>query len=191
MRLIIGISGGSGAIYALGLLQTLKLLGIEIHLVMTKMGEDVVKYECGLDKNDLMEFAKQIYSHDDLYAPIASGTFRTEGMVIIPCSMKTLAAVANGYSDNLLSRSADVVLKERRKLVVVPRETPLSTIHLKNMLELSKAGAVIMPAAPGFYTHPQSISDMVAIMTGKVLDAFDIDHDLIERWGEKGKVGER
>ena len=191
MRLIIGISGGSGAIYAVGLLQVLKLLGVETHLVMTRMGEDVVKYECGLDRGDLMEFVKQSYSYDDLYAPIASGTFKTDGMVVIPCSMKTLAAIANGYSDNLLSRSADVVLKEGRKLVVVPRETPLSAIHLQNMLALSKAGAVIMPAAPGFYTHPQSISDIVSIMTSKVLDAFNIDHDLVDRWGEAGKVGER
>lgn len=185
MRLVIGISGGSGAIYAVGLLQALRQLGIETHLVMSKMGEKVLTHECGYAREDMLRMADYLYEAEDLFAPTASGTFKTDGMVIVPCSMKTLAAIANGYSDSLLTRSADVIMKEGRKLVVVPRETPLSQIHLENMLKLSRTGVTIMPASPGFYNHPESITDIVGAMVGKILDAFSIEHSLSVRWGEE------
>ncbi len=185
MRLVIGISGGSGAIYAVGLLQALRQLGIETHLVMSGMGEKVMVHECGYERADMLKMADYLYEAEDLFAPTASGTFKTDGMVIVPCSMKTMAAIANGYSDSLLTRSADVIMKEGRKLVIVPRETPLNQIHLENMLKLSRAGVTIMPASPGFYNHPESIADIVGAMVGKILDAFSIEHSLSARWGEE------
>ena len=184
MRLIVGITGGSGAIYSMGLLQALKQLDIEVHLVMSHMGERVLEHECGFTRQDLSQYADYIYDSSDLFAPIASGTFKTDGMIIVPCSMKTLAAIASGYSDSLVTRSADVILKENRKLLIVPRETPLNQIHLENMLRLTKMGVAVMPASPGFYNHPQSISDIVSGMVGKMLDAFNIEHSLVQRWGE-------
>ena len=184
MRLVIGVSGGSGAIYAVGLLQALKQLGIETHLVMSKMGEAVVNHECSFTRQDISGMVDHFYESSDLFAPIASGTFKTDGMIIVPCSMKTLAAIATGYSDSLLTRSADVVLKEGRKLVIVPRETPYNQIHLENMLKLSKMGVTIMPASPGFYNHPDTITDIVSAMVSKILDAFSIEHTLVARWGE-------
>lgn len=183
MKIIVGMTGGSGAIYGVALLQALKELGVETHLVMSQMGEKVLTHECGFGREDIAAFADYFYEAHDLFAPIASGTFKTDGMVIVPCSMKTLAAVASGYSDSLLTRSADVIIKESRKLVIVPRETPLSPIHLENMLRLSKMGVTIMPASPGFYHHPQSTADIVGGMVGKILDAFHIDHELTQRWG--------
>lgn len=184
MKLIVGISGGSGAVYAVALMHALKELNIEIHLVMSHMGEQVLKHECDFSEEDIKGYTDYIYKSEDLFAPIASGTFKTDGMIIVPCSMKTLAAVAAGYSDNLLTRSADVILKEGRKLLIVPRETPYNQIHLENMLRLSKMGVVVMPASPGFYNHPHTVSDIVAAMVGKILDSFNIEHNLAIRWGE-------
>lgn len=184
MKLIVAITGGSGSIYGVCLLKTLHQMNIETHLVISKMGEDVIYHECGIEKEELKEYCTHYHDIKDLHAPIASGSFKTHGMIIIPCSMKTLASVANGYSDNLISRSADVMIKEGRKLVIVPRETPLSQIHLENMLKLSKMGVRIVPASPGFYHHPESITDLVSIMVGKVLDLFDLEHNLFRRWGE-------
>ncbi|MFZ5354820.1 MAG: UbiX family flavin prenyltransferase [Bacillota bacterium] len=184
MKIIVGITGGSGAIYSVALLQAMKQLGIEAHLVMSHMGEKVLEHECGFTREEISPYTSRIYDNKNLFAPIASGTFKTDGMIIVPCSMKTLAAVAAGYSDGLLTRSADVTLKEGRKLVIVPRETPLSQIHLENMLKLSRMGVTIMPASPGFYNHPQSIADIVGSMTGKMLDAFNIEHNISGRWGE-------
>ncbi|WP_026476201.1 UbiX family flavin prenyltransferase [Alkaliphilus transvaalensis] len=184
MRIIVGLSGGSCAIYGVGLLKVLQDLNIETHLVVSTMGEYVAKHECGMDLQELKSLATYFHDNKDLAAPIASGSFKTDGMVIVPCSMKTLAAVANGMSDNLLTRAADVVIKERRRLVVVPRETPLSVIHLENMLKLAKMGVTVMPAAPGFYHQPESITDLVSIMVGRTLDQLDIEHNLFKRWGE-------
>jgi flavin prenyltransferase len=184
MRLVVGITGASGSIYGVCLLKSLHQLGIETHLIISKMGERVVEHECGLKLEDLKVYCHSIHDIDDMFAPVASGSYKTQGMIIIPCSMKTLGAISNGYSDNLIARSADVTLKEGRKLVIVPRETPLSQIHLENLLKLSRMGAKVLPASPGFYHHPQSIADLVAIMVGKTLDMFDIDHNLYQRWGE-------
>ena len=185
MKIIVGISGGSGAIYGVALLQALKQLGVETHLVVSKMGEYVLQHECGMNLQELESMVAVRYEATDLAASISSGSFKTDGMVIVPCSMRSLAAVANGISDNLLTRAADVVLKEQRKLVMVARETPLSVIHLENMLKLARMGAVIMPASPGFYHQPETLEDIVAIMVGRTLDQLGIDHQLVRPWGEK------
>ncbi|SCZ04638.1 4-hydroxy-3-polyprenylbenzoate decarboxylase [Alkaliphilus peptidifermentans DSM 18978] len=180
-----GVTGGSCAIYGVGLLKVLQQLNIETHLVVSKMGEYVVNHECGMDLAELKSLATVYHDNNDLAAPIASGSFKTDGMIIIPCSMRTLAAVAHGMSDNLLTRAADVVVKEGRKLVIVPRETPLSVIHLENMLKLARIGVKILPAAPGFYHQPESIEEIVSIMVGRALDQLDVEHNLFKRWGEK------
>lgn len=182
MKLIVGISGGSGAIYGIALLEALKRLGVETHLVVSSMGEYVVKHECEIELSELIGMASFYYDNMDLAAAISSGSFKTDGMVIIPCSMKTLSSVANGFSDNLLSRAADVIIKERRKLVIVARETPLSSIHLENMLKLSKIGVTIMPPSPGFYNNPQGISDIVSGIVGRVIDQFGIENEIAKRW---------
>lgn len=184
MKIIVGISGGSGAIYALGILQGLKELNIETHLVVSNMGEYVVNHECGVSLDELKKMASFYYENYDLAAPIASGSFKTDGMIIVPCSMKTLASITMGYSDSLLTRAADVCIKDRRRLVILPRETPLSSIHLENMLKLSNLGVSIMPPTPGFYNHPQNISDIVTSIVGRALDQLDIEHSLLQRWGE-------
>lgn len=184
MRVVVGISGGSGAIYALGLLKVLKELGVETHLVVSTTGDYVTEHECGVSLNELKTFADYYHDNKDLAASIASGSFLMDAMVIVPCSMKTVAAVANGLSDNLLTRAADVTIKENRKLIVVPRETPLSSIHLENMLKLSKIGVTVLPASPPFYDKPESISDIVRSIVARILDQLKIEHNLINRWGE-------
>ncbi|MTI68540.1 MAG: UbiX family flavin prenyltransferase, partial [Firmicutes bacterium] len=157
---------------------------IETHLVVSSMGEYVVEHECGIDISELKELATYYYDNKDLAANISSGSFKVDGMVIVPSSMKTVSAVSMGYSDNLLSRAADVTIKEKRKLVIVPRETPLSSIHLENMLKLSKMGVTIMPPTPGFYNHPETISDIVSSIVGRILDQFNIEHSISKRWGD-------
>lgn len=184
MRIIVGISGGSGAIYALGILEALKGLNIETHLVVSNMGEYVINHECGITLDDVKKMASYYYENYDLASKVASGSFKTDGMIIVPCSMKTLAGIAMGYSDSLLTRAADVCIKDKRKLVILPRETPLSSIHLENMLKLSNLGVIIMPPTPGFYNHPQDLSDIVTSIVGRSLDVLGIEHDLIKRWGE-------
>jgi 4-hydroxy-3-polyprenylbenzoate decarboxylase len=189
MKIIVGVSGGSCAIYGVALLQVLKQLNIETHLVVSTMGEYVVQHECGMTMEELKQLATVTHDNKDLAAPISSGSFKTDGMIIIPCSMRTLAAVANGLSDNLLTRAADVTVKENRKLVVVPRETPLSVIHLENMLKLARIGVTVLPASPGFYNHPESLEDIVAIMVGRALDQMGIEHQLFRRWGASESGG--
>lgn len=182
MKIVVGITGGSGAIYAITLLKALKEQNIETHLVVSTMGEYIVHHECNIKLEELKQLATVYHDNKDLTASIASGSFKTDGMIIVPCSMKTLAAISNGYSDGLLTRSADVVIKENRKLVIVPRETPLSPIHLENMLKLSKLGIRILPPTPGFYSKPESINDLVNQIVGRILDQFDIEHNLLTRW---------
>jgi len=184
MRVIVGISGGSGGIYGLALLKVLQELNIETHLVVTTMGEYVVEHECGVTLEELKGLATYYHDNKNFAAPIASGSFKTDAMVIIPSSMKTVASIAHGMSDNLLTRAADVIIKEKRKLVIVPRETPLSTIHLENMLKLAQAGATILPPTPGFYNHPETIGDIVGSIIGRVLDQLGIEHNIAKRWGE-------
>lgn len=182
MKVVVGISGASGIIYGLRLLQALKELGVETHLIVTDSAMKVAKIEHAIGKEEIIRLADKYYDINDLSAPVASGSFMHEGMVIVPCSMKTLAGLANGYADNLLLRAADVSLKERRKLILVPRETPLNIIHMRNMLILAKAGAVILPAMPAFYNKPKTIEDIVNNLVGRILDHLGLAHNICKRW---------
>ena len=182
MKIVVGISGGSGAIYGVSLLKALKELNIETHLVVTTMGEYVMNHECGVSLGDLKDLATHYHDNKNFAAPIASGSFKVDKTIILPCSMKTLASVANGFSESLLSRACDVAIKEGRKLILVPRETPLSPIHLENMLKLSRIGVTIFPPSPGFYSHPETLEDIVVNMTGRLLDLLDIENNLLNRW---------
>lgn len=184
MRLVVGITGGSCAIYGVALLKALEQLNIETHLVVSKMGQYVAEHECGILLEELKSMAGYYHDNCNLAAPIASGSFRADGMIIAPCSMNTLGAIANGISNNLVTRAADVTMKEGRKLILLPRETPLNVIHLENMLKLARIGVKIMPAAPGFYHQPQTIGELVNIMVGRMLDQLGIEHQLSKRWGE-------
>ena len=179
-RLIVGISGASGAPLAVTLLKALKATDIETHVIVTHGGELTIRQECGPDC--LEGLADVLYDNRDIGAAPASGSFQTMGMIVIPCSMKTAAGIHSGYSDNLLLRAADVTLKERRKLVLVARETPLSTIHLRNLYELSQMGAVILPPMLSFYQKPDSVEEMTCHIVGKVLDQFGIDTPGFHRW---------
>jgi flavin prenyltransferase len=182
-KLVIGISGASGAIYGIRPLEILKLLRIETHVIVSQWGLKNIEIETGKKLDYISSLCTKLYSNDSLAAPVSSGSFLHSGMIIVPCSMKTLASIGNGQDDTLISRAAGVTLKESRRLVVVPRETPLSRIHLTNMLKLAEAGAVILPAMPGFYQKPISINDIIDHLVGKILDQFGIDHDLSVRWG--------
>ncbi|MCS7462469.1 UbiX family flavin prenyltransferase [Paenibacillus doosanensis] len=190
---VVGITGASGAAYGVRLCRFLLARGLNIHLLITDAGWRVLKEELGWDaarRKEMLEKHFGGYSGGYVYNPIqdigastASGSFRTSGMVIIPCSMGTLSGIAHGASDNLLERTADVMLKEGRPLIIVPRETPLHAIHLENMLKLARMGVRIIPAMPAFYQGPQSMDDMVDFMVGKVLDSMDVEHELYKRWG--------
>ena len=184
MRIIVGVTGASGALYGYSLIRYLAHTGIEVHAVYTPMGEKVLHYECGLGLDEVRKYAC-LHANDDLFSSIASGSFKTKGMVVVPCSMHTLGYLANGGGEDLLTRAADVTLKERRNLVIVPREAPVNAIHLGNMLKLVQSGAVILPASPAFYHHPQTMSDLIAFVLGKIMDSLDIDHQLFKRWGER------
>lgn len=179
-RLIVGISGASGAPLAIALLKALKETDVETHVVVTKGGEMTLRQECGIGLENIP--ADILYANGNIGAAIASGSYRTVGMIVVPCSMKTVAGIHSGYSDNLLLRAADVTLKERRKLVLVARECPLSTIHLRNMYELSQMGAVILPPMLSYYNHPQSVEDATNHIVGKILDQFDMDTSCFRRW---------
>lgn len=170
--------------YAYTLIRALHQLEIETHLIATEMGEKVMQFECGVKMDELKEYAT-IHSNQNLFAAVASGSFKIDGMVIVPCSMNTLGAIANGVGDTLLSRAASVVLKENRKFIIVPREAPFNLIHLRNMTLLAESGACIMPASPGFYHKPTEIWELANFMVARILDMLDIDHELLERWGEK------
>jgi 4-hydroxy-3-polyprenylbenzoate decarboxylase len=183
MRLVVAVTGASGSIYAKNFLEAAKSQGIETHLIVTEAGKTVARHELG-DVEQLTDLADFTYDPQDLEAPLASGSFRVDGMVIVPATMKTVAALAHGYNSNLVTRAADVHLKERRPLVVVPRETPLHAVHLENMAQLSRLGAVILPAMPGFYHHPESINDLASFISGKILDQLGVPNNLYRRWGE-------
>ncbi|MCC8194989.1 MAG: UbiX family flavin prenyltransferase [Deltaproteobacteria bacterium] len=182
MRIIVGITGASGAVYGVALLRALASLGHEVHCTVSAYGWKVLEHECSLAEKDIRPLVARLHPVADLAAPIASGAFRADAMAIAPCSMRTLAAVAGGLADNLVCRSADVMLKERRNLVLAVRETPLSPIHLENMLKLSRSGAAIVPACPAFYHHPATIDDLVAAYTGRLLDCLRVANDLAPRW---------
>lgn len=188
-RLIVGISGASGAIYGVRLLEALRGTGVETHLVMTKSAEVTLAHETDLKVKDVHARADVVYPIADIGAAISSGSFRTLGMVVAPCSIRSLAEIAYGTTSHLLTRAADVVLKERRRLVLLVRETPLHTGHLRAMTQASEIGAIVMPPVPAFYTRPGSVDDIVDHTVGRVLDLFEIDNDLIRRWGEAGGSG--
>jgi 4-hydroxy-3-polyprenylbenzoate decarboxylase len=182
-KLIVGISGSSGALLGIKLLEFLWSADYETHLIITSTAEKIIEHETEFKVKDVKKLAYKVHDNSDFFAPIASGSFKTEGMVVIPCSMKTLAGIATGYTDNLLLRSADVCLKEKRKLVLVTRETPLSLIHIENMAKVTRAGAVVLPPMLSFYAKPKKIEDMVNHVLGKVLDILEIENKLFERWG--------
>ena len=183
MRLVVAITGSSGVIYGIKLLESLKNLNIETHLIISEWGQKTIKIETNISTDYVKSLPTQTYNNDNMAASISSGSFRTDGMIIIPCSMKTLSSIANGFDDSLISRAAGVCIKESRKLVIVPRETPLSKIHLENMMKLSELGIIILPAMPGFYFRPTNMDDLLYHIVGKVLDQFHIMHSLFKRWG--------
>lgn len=187
MKLVVAVTGATGAIYAVRLLEALKTKEVEVHLVLSHWARETMRFETGLDEENLRQLAAHYYPENDLTAPLASGSFQHQGMVIVPCSMKTLAGIAHGYAANLIIRAADVTLKEGRKLILVPRETPLHAIHLENMLTLARLGAVIMPPMPAFYYHPRNIDDLVNHLVGRILDQLGLEFELATRWcgGEK------
>jgi 4-hydroxy-3-polyprenylbenzoate decarboxylase len=182
MRIIVGITGASGAIFGVRLLEALRKAGVETHLVISKWGARTLAHETVYSFEQVQAMASVCHNPNDQGAVISSGSFATDGMIIAPCSVRTLAAIAQGVGDNLVHRAADVVLKERRKLVLMVRESPLHEIHLENMLRLTRMGAVVMPPMPAFYNHPQSLDDMVNHLVMRALDQFGITLDLMKRW---------
>jgi len=182
LRLVVAVTGASGVVYGKRFLEALREKKVEIHLIVSKAAEKVIEHELETGVRDLERLATHVYDVDDLASPLTSGSFKTDGMIIIPCSMKTLAGIAHGFADNLILRAADVALKEKRRLVVVPRETPLSVVHLRNMLEAARLGVFVVPAMPAFYPEPKKIDDLVDFVVGKVLDCLGIEHRLFKRW---------
>lgn len=195
-RIVLAITGASGSIYGIRTLKALMRANVEAHVCVSESGRTVLMHECGWDGHDLEgylasecldqhpESVLHVHPESDFFAPPASGSFMHSGMIIVPCSMKTLAAVSNGMAGNLIQRSADVCLKERRPLIMVVRETPLSLIHIENMRMLSLAGAVIMPASPSFYSFPSSIDDLVDTLVSRILDHLGIENTVSLRWGD-------
>lgn len=182
MEIVVGISGASGVQYGIRLLQALQEKGCITHLVITDSARKIMEIETDFQPEDVERLASHVYAPRDFAAPIASGSHLIDAMVVIPCSMGTLSGIACGSSDTLITRSADVCLKEKRRLVLVPRETPLSLIQLRNMVAASEAGAVILPACPAFYSQPRSLDELVDVLVGRVLDLLGIENDLYKRW---------
>ena len=185
--IVVGITGASGVIYGVRILEVLSKLGVETHLIIAQAGLKNLEIETSHNINGLKSMASHVYDEGDLSASLASGSFRVDGMVIAPCSIKTLSAIANSYSHNLLVRAADVMLKERRRLVLLVRETPLHEGHLELMLKVTRMGGIIMPPLPAFYHHPSTIEDLINQTIGKVLDLFFVDAKLFKRWGAESK----
>ena len=189
-RLIVGISGATGAVFGVRLLQVLQSSEVETHLVVSKWGARTLIHETPYSLEKVHQMARRSYSSNDEGAAVSSGSFLTRGMVVCPCSVRSLAAIAQGHGDNLIHRAADVILKERRKLVLVVRETPLNDVHLENMLKLSRMGAVIFPPVPAFYNHPQTIDNIIDHTVMRILDQFDIHLPSLKRWDGRMSVGE-
>ena len=183
MRLVVAVTGATGSVYAVRLLQALQATETEVHLILSMWAKETLRLETSYTEADLHALAARSYEASDLAAPLSSGSYLHQGMVVIPCSMKTMAAIAHGYDDNLIARAADVTIKEGRSLIVVPRETPINASHLENMQALSRMGVVIMPPMPAFYSHPRTIDDLINQFIGRVLDRLGVQHDLAERWG--------
>ena len=187
-RLIIGITGASGAAYGLAALKALRSENVETHLVISRSGQITAAHELGLKFSELTALADVVYKIDDIAAAISSGSFKTMGMLVAPCSIRSLSEIASGVTTSLLSRAADVVLKERRKLVLMVRETPLHLGHLRTMAQATEMGAIIMPPVPAFYTRPASIDDIVNHSVGRALDLFGLNSQLVSRWGEDAGI---
>jgi len=190
-RVILGVTGASGSAYARRALEALAAAGVETHLVISKAGEMTIRYELGLSAREFAEPAAARYAVADVGAPISSGSFITEGMLIAPCSVKTMSEIATGVTGGLISRAADVVLKERRRLIVMVRETPLHLGHLRTMTQLAEMGAIIAPPLPAFYAEPQTVDDIVNHSVGRALDLLGVDTALAKRWGEDLEKGRR
>jgi flavin prenyltransferase len=187
VKLIVGLTGATGTIYGVRLLERLRELDVETHLVISRWGARTLAHETAYSREQVESLASAVYPPGDMGAAISSGSFKTDGMIIAPCSAKTLAAIAHGFGDNLIHRAADVILKERRRLMLAVREAPLSEIHLENMLKLSRMGAVILPPVPAFYNHPRTIDDVVDHTVARMLDAFGLEVRGAIRWaGEMG-----
>jgi 4-hydroxy-3-polyprenylbenzoate decarboxylase len=182
-RIIVGISGASGVIYGIRMLEVLQGK-LESHLILSDAGREIIAMETPYEISAIEEMASYVHPIDDLAATISSGSYKTDGMVIIPCSIKSLSAVANSYNDNLMTRAADVTLKERRRLVLVVRECPLHAGHLELMLRVSHRGGIVFPPVPAFYHKPESLDEIVDQTVGKIMDLFEIEHSLFQRWGE-------
>jgi 4-hydroxy-3-polyprenylbenzoate decarboxylase len=189
MVLIIGITGASGVVYGIRLLEVLSSMKeVETHLVISEAGETNINYETNRKADDIKALADFSYDINNVGTRLASGSFKTDGMIVVPCTVKTMSALANSYAENLLTRAGDVTLKERRKLVLLVRETPLNLVHIRNMEILTEMGAIIMPPVPSFYHRPRTIQDIVDHTVGKILDIFNIEHNLFQRWsGLRGK----
>lgn len=185
MRLIVAVTGASGVVYSKRLLEVLKEKNIEVHLVISKASEKLIEHELETTREEFEQMVNHTYHEDDFFSPLASGSFITDGMIVIPCSTKTMAGIAHGYSENLILRAADVTLKEGRKLILVPRETPLNAVHLRNQLDLAMQRVVILPAMPAFYHKPKKIDGLIDFIVGKILDSIGIRHNLFERWSKK------
>lgn len=183
MNLVVGITGSTGVVYGVRALQVLKECGVKTHLVLTEWAKKCLAMETDYKLDDVKALATEYSDDVNLASGISSGTHKTDGMLVIPCSMKTLSGIANGYDETLVARAAGVTMKESRKLVLVPRETPLTAISLENMLKLARLGVVILPPVPGFYTRPKSIAELVDHTVGKCLDQFEVEHNLYKRWG--------
>ena len=182
-RIVVGISGASGIPIAVHLLKAMRdMPGLETHLVISEGAGRTVSEETDLTVEEIAAFADCVYESSDPGAPVASGSFRTDGMIVVPCSMKTLAGIACGYADNLLLRAADVTLKERRRLVLVTRETPLNLIHIENMERVTRAGAIVLPPVPAFYTKPETVDDILRGFTGRILECFGLEYPEYRRW---------
>ena len=181
-RMIVGISGASGAIYGKRILEVLRDLGIETHLIMSRAAQITIAAEADFTRQDLEALATTTHSNKDIGAVCSSGSYKTLGMIVAPCSVKTMAEIATGTTDNLLSRAADVVLKERRRLVLMLRETPLHLGHIRNMAQVTEMGGIIYPPVPAFYARPKSLEEMVDHTVGRVLDLFDLDPGIVRRW---------
>lgn len=181
-RIVVGISGASGLIYGVRLLETLRRAEVETHLVLSKAAEMTLAYETDMKAKDVRDLADHFHPIGDIGASVSSGSFKTMGMIIAPCSIRTMSEIATGVTASLMSRAADVVLKERRRLVLALRETPLHTGHLRTMLQLSEMGAIVAPVVPAFYNKPKTIDDIVDHTVGRILDLFDIDSGVVKRW---------
>jgi len=186
MHLIVALTGCSGIVYGVRFLEVCREKGIETDLILSEAGEEVLRLEMGKEPEEVRGLATRSYGERELTSPLSSGSYPADGMVIVPCSMKTLACIAGGVAGNLITRAADIMLKQGKPLVLVPRETPLSLIHLENMVRVKRAGAVVLPACPAFYHRPGTLSELVDFVVGRILDVLGVEHSLYRRWEGKG-----